>query len=64
MTRMQAQKEKTKKIFVGGVPVDMEKPAIEEYFKQFGEVKSIVVGIKWSRGFFNQSVLVRGVASF
>ena len=29
---------KTKKIFVGGVPPEMEKKPLEEYFSQFGEV--------------------------
>lgn len=29
---------KTCKIFCGGVPTDMEKDKIDEYFKQFGEV--------------------------
>ena len=33
---------KTCKIFCGGVPTDMEKDKIDEYFKQFGEVSYIV----------------------
>lgn len=35
---IQAMKNRTKKIFVGGVPTEMEKEKLEEYFKQFGDV--------------------------
>ncbi len=38
---MQAKKNRTKKVFVGGVPTDMEKNTIDEYFAQFGEVGTI-----------------------
>ncbi len=38
---MQAKKNRTKKVFVGGVPTDMEKDTIDEYFAQFGEVGGI-----------------------
>ena len=31
-------KNRTKKIFVGGVPVEMTEETIREYFKTFGEV--------------------------
>lgn len=31
-------KNRTKKIFVGGVPTDMPEDAIRNYFQQFGEV--------------------------
>ena len=34
----QAQKNRTKKIFVGGVPVDMQEQEIKDYFQQFGDV--------------------------
>jgi RNA recognition motif-containing protein len=36
----QAMKNRTKKIFVGGVPTDMEQTTIEDYFKEYGEVNS------------------------
>ena len=36
----QAMKNRTKKIFVGGVPTDMEQITIESYFKEYGEVNS------------------------
>ena len=49
---LQAQKEKTKKIFVGGVPTDMEEAPIREYFQQFGEVRAwwalIRVMLRWA----------------
>ena len=38
---LQALKNRTKKIFVGGVPVDMPEETIREYFVQFGEVRTI-----------------------
>lgn len=31
-------KNRTKKIFVGGVPTDMTMETLQEYFQQFGEV--------------------------
>ena len=34
----QALKNRTNKIFVGGVPVDMPEETIRKYFVQFGEV--------------------------
>lgn len=34
----QAMKNRTKKIFVGGVPTDMTMETLQEYFQQFGEV--------------------------
>ena len=34
-------KNRTKKIFVGGVPTDMGKEVLEEYFGQFGEVSAV-----------------------
>ena len=37
---LQAMKNRTKKIFVGGVPTEMTKEILEEYFQQFGEVRS------------------------
>lgn len=36
----QAMKNRTKKIFVGGVPTEMTKETLEEYFKQFGEASA------------------------
>ena len=35
---LQAQKLKTKKLFIDGVPVTMGKDPIQKYFSQFGEV--------------------------
>ena len=35
---LQALKNRTKKIFVGGVPTDMPEEVIRKYFIQFGEV--------------------------
>ena len=32
-------KNRTKKIFVGGVPTDMPEETIKNYFVQFGEVR-------------------------
>ena len=43
---LQALKNRTKKIFVGGVPVDMPEETIREYFVQFGEVRRAQVGGK------------------
>lgn len=34
---------KTCKIFCGGVPTDMEKDKIDEYFKQFGEIREVAL---------------------
>jgi RNA recognition motif-containing protein len=34
----QAMKNRTKKIFVGGVPTDMPEDTLRTYFEQFGEV--------------------------
>ena len=34
----QAMKNRTKKIFVGGVPTDMTEETLKNYFIQFGEV--------------------------
>ncbi|XP_064406533.1 heterogeneous nuclear ribonucleoprotein D-like-B [Halichondria panicea] len=39
----QAKKNRTKKVFVGGVPTDMEKNTIDEYFAQFGEIEEVAV---------------------
>lgn len=36
----QQLKQRTKKIFVGGVPRDMPEEVIKQYFIQFGEVSS------------------------
>jgi len=38
---MQMKNMKTCKIFCGGVPTDLEKEKIEEYFKAFGEVSVV-----------------------
>ena len=35
---VQAIKNRTKKIFVGGVPTDMTKETLQEYFEKYGEV--------------------------
>ena len=32
-------KQKTKKVFVGGVPTDMPEDTIREYFEKFGSVR-------------------------
>ena len=40
---LQALKNRTKKIFVGGVPTDMPEETIKEYFVQFGEVRAVFI---------------------
>ncbi|CAI7999593.1 RNA-binding protein Musashi homolog Rbp6 [Geodia barretti] len=39
----QAMKNRTKKIFVGGVPTDMEQITIESYFKEYGEIVEVAI---------------------
>ena len=37
----QQMKQRTKKIFVGGVPTDMPEETIRKYFEEFGPVSSV-----------------------
>lgn len=37
----QAMKNRTKKIFVGGVPTEMTEETLRDYFNQFGEVLNV-----------------------
>ena len=52
---MQAMKNRTKKIFVGGVPTDMEEQTLKDYFIKFGEVSDLIAN--WQG--FTLLVLIR-----
>lgn len=41
-------KNRTKKVFVGGVPTDMPEDTIREYFEQFGPVRPLLTIIVYN----------------
>ena len=48
-------KNRTKKVFVGGVPTDMPEETIREYFEQFGPVRLLLRIIVYNVLYMNDS---------
>ena len=46
-------KNRTKKVFVGGVPTDMPEETIREYFEQFGPVRLLLRIIVYNMLYMN-----------